>query len=326
MYSNLVSVIIPVYNAEKHILECINSVTSQTYRNLEIIIVNDGSTDNTLEVIKTIRDERIILINQENRGCSSAKNTGINRAQGNYIQYLDADDALSPDKIEKQLIKLENTQNNIAVCKTLFFKETITRPCGEIDTELIRKEGTGLLFLLRLMGSEGVPAMVQPNAYLIPKGIVDQIGNWNVYISPSPDEDGEYFTRALLAAEQVYFTEGINFYRKVPNQKSLSQVHSYQRALNLLKTVDLKFKHIFKVERSMETERLFQLNISQVAYQYGTNYPDIIVESKNILNGNKFKSLKITQPWKFKVIALIIGFENLISLKRFLNQILSNRC
>ena len=318
MHSDLVSVIIPAYNAEKHILECVNSVLEQTYSNLEIIIVNDGSTDSTLKLIKSIQDSRIVLIDQENQGCSSAKNSGLDCATGNFIQYLDADDVLSQDKIESQLRKIGTSQDTIAVCKTVVFHSDINENLGEIDTALIKKEGSGLSFLLRLMGSEGIPGMVQPNAYLLPKEIVVKIGNWNVDISPSPDEDGEYFARALLAANQVCFTEGINYYRKLPNQKSLSQIHSYNRALNLLKTVDLKFKHIFKTERSKLTEKLFQLNISQVAYQYGTDYPDIINESRKILRSNTFKSLKIVKPRKFKLVSLFIGFEKALWLKRYL--------
>lgn len=282
MHYDLVSVIIPAYNAESHILQCVNSVLAQTHTNLEIIIVNDGSKDATLELLKTIHDKRVFLVDQENRGCSSAKNSGLKHATGSYVQYLDADDVLSLDKIESQLFKIYNSRQTIAVCKTLFFYEDIRYPIGEIDTELIQMEGTGLEFLLRLLGSGGKPGMVQPNAYLIPKSIVDRIGEWNEEISPSPDEDGEYFTRALIAADIVVFTQGINYYRKVPNQKSLSQIHTYQRANNLLKTVELKFRHIFNVERSYLTEKLFQLNISQVAYQYGAEYPEIIDEAISI--------------------------------------------
>jgi glycosyltransferase involved in cell wall biosynthesis len=318
MLFDLVSVIIPAYNAEEYILQCVNSVIEQTYFNLEIIIVNDGSTDKTLQLIQTLDDKRIVLINQENRGSSSARNSGIVRAAGEYFQFLDADDVLSPNKIESQLRKMHASQKTIAVCKTLYFNDDIRRPLGEIDTELIQKEGSGLKFLLRLLGSEGKSGMVQPNAYLIPASIVNIIGEWNVDITPTPDDDGEYFTRALLAAEHIVFTGGINYYRKVPNQKSLSHVRSYQLARNLLKTVEMKFDHIFKIERSQLTERLFQLNISQVAYQCGCDYPEIVKESREILRGNSFSSLKVCKPWKFKIISFLIGFENAIWLKKIL--------
>ena len=95
MQSDLVSVIIPVYNAQKYIVECIDSVLTQTHTNLEVIIVNDGSTDHTLHLINHYKDERILIVNQENKGCSNAKNTGLLHSNGAFIQYLDADDILS---------------------------------------------------------------------------------------------------------------------------------------------------------------------------------------------------------------------------------------
>ncbi len=321
MPSSLVSVIIPAYNAEKYILECVNSVLNQTHRNLEIIVINDGSMDKTLDIIRSFHDNRIIFINQDNQGCSSAKNSGLRIASGDFIQYLDADDVLSQDKIEKQLIELENAQNKIAVCKTVFFQDTIAKPCGEIDTELIKKEGTGLCFLLRLLGSEGQPGMVQPNAYLLPKKIVDIIGDWKIEISPSPDEDGEYFARALLAAKQVVFTDGINYYRKNQNQKSLSQIHTPQRALNLLKTVEFKFQYIFELERSKLTERLFQLNISQVAYQYGVEFPLILNDARNSLKGNSFSSLRIDTPFLFARVSRVVGFNFALGIRRLIMKI-----
>jgi glycosyltransferase involved in cell wall biosynthesis len=316
--NQLVSVIIPAYNAEKFISECVYSVLNQTYKNIEVIIINDGSDDRTKYILEKIDDPRLFVINQENKGCSASKNLGLRFSKGDFIQYLDADDFLSLDKIEKQVELLKSNLCSIAICKTVIISDNQDLNGKEIDTEMIQYGGTGKDLLLRLLGSNGNSGMVQPNAYLIPKEIVKVIGNWNVEVSPSTDEDGEYFTRVLLAANQVYYSEGINYYRKIQNQNSLSQVHSYQRALNLLKTVELKFNHIFNLERSKLTEKLFQLNISQVAYQYGSDYPDIIKESRKILLDNTFTTLKILKPWKFKTISFLIGFERTMYLKRLL--------
>ena len=90
----LVSIIIPAYNAEKYIQKCVESVIKQTYRNLEIIIVNDGSNDDTLKKLAQIKtsDERIIVIDQENGGPSAARNAGLKICHGDYIFFLDSDD------------------------------------------------------------------------------------------------------------------------------------------------------------------------------------------------------------------------------------------
>lgn len=102
MNNGLISVIIPAYNTGKYIKRCLKSITNQTYTKLEIIVVNDGSTDNTAsivtEMIKT--DSRIVLINQENAGVTFARNTGINAANGEFIGFVDSDDEIEPEMYE----------------------------------------------------------------------------------------------------------------------------------------------------------------------------------------------------------------------------------
>jgi glycosyltransferase involved in cell wall biosynthesis len=320
MHSELVSVIIPAYNAEKYILECINSVLLQTHKNIEVIVVNDGSTDQTMNLLNKFNDNRLVILNQENKGCSHAKNTGLKRAKGAFIQYLDADDVLSEDKIEIQVKTLQNSENSIAVCKTIIIEENINYFISEVDTEIIKKEGTGIEFLLRLLGSEGTTAMVQPNAYLITKELAAKIGEWNEEISPSPDEDGEYFARALCCADKVIFTNGVNYYRKISNSTSLSKQISFDRANNLLKTVDLKFQHIFELERSKRTQKLYQLNISQVAYQFGMDYPELLNNSLNYLADYMYKKLRVNRPKFFSILSRIFGFKFTILIKKTISK------
>ena len=101
--SNLVSIIIPCYNASSYIKETINSVLTQTFQNFEILLINDGSTDNSSSIIKTIIDDRIHLVEQENQGVSSTRNKGIAMAKGEFIVFLDADDLLHPNFLERRV-------------------------------------------------------------------------------------------------------------------------------------------------------------------------------------------------------------------------------
>ncbi len=107
----LITVVIPTYNRANLIKDAIKTVFSQTYQKFEIIIVDDGSEDNTSEVIKNLTDERIKYIYQKNSGVSSARNNGIKNAKGEYIAFLDSDDLWHPQKLEKQLSVLENNPN-----------------------------------------------------------------------------------------------------------------------------------------------------------------------------------------------------------------------
>ncbi|HCT9601968.1 TPA: glycosyltransferase family 2 protein, partial [Enterococcus faecalis] len=121
----LVSVVIPVYNVEKYVEKCLDSVINQTYQNLEIIIVNDGSTDNSLSVCqkKKLSDSRIKLINKENGGLSSARNAGIECAQGEFICFIDSDDWIELDYIEVLLNGMENTNVDISVIQMIKVKD-----------------------------------------------------------------------------------------------------------------------------------------------------------------------------------------------------------
>lgn len=110
----LVSIIIPVYNGEKFINRCVDSLLSQTYKNFEVILVNDGSTDNSLKIIKEYskKYENIICINQNNQGASIARNNGIKKAKGQYIMFVDIDDYVEKDYVKK----LQKTIKNNDVC------------------------------------------------------------------------------------------------------------------------------------------------------------------------------------------------------------------
>lgn len=107
MDKNLISVIIPVYNYENCVNRCLLSVTNQTYRNIEIIIVNDGSTDSSLSIIKSYNDSRMKVIDSQHWGVSMARNIGIENANGDFIFFIDADDFLEKDALEL-LIKNQN--------------------------------------------------------------------------------------------------------------------------------------------------------------------------------------------------------------------------
>ncbi len=114
----LVSVILPVYNGEKYIAEALNSIVNQSYKNLEILVINDGSTDHTESIIKSIADQRIRLINNiENKGLVFSLNKGIELSSGKYIARMDADDIAMSERIELQLQKFEGNKDLI-ICGT----------------------------------------------------------------------------------------------------------------------------------------------------------------------------------------------------------------
>ena len=119
MMNKLVSIIIPVYNVEKYLAECIESVLKQTYQNIEILLIDDGSPDNSGKICDEYeeKDSRVRVIHKENGGVSSARNVGLEQANGEYITFIDSDDFVSESYIEELYIALENGNSDLAFCK-----------------------------------------------------------------------------------------------------------------------------------------------------------------------------------------------------------------
>jgi len=113
-----VSIIVPAFNAEKYIDKCICSLIVQTYKEIEIVLINDGSTDNTLAKMEAYanEDERILVVNKKNGGVSSARNAGLKVATGYYVQFVDSDDAIEPNMTEVLVFSIEDTGADAAIC------------------------------------------------------------------------------------------------------------------------------------------------------------------------------------------------------------------
>ena len=153
MENQLISIIVPIYNVEKYLKECIESIINQTYKNIEIILVDDGSPDNCGKICDEYsqRDKRIILIHKENGGLSDARNKGIDIAKGDYLTFIDSDDFVNIDYIEKlyNSIKLNNTKlaqcgiskvnENNEIIEKLNYDENYIKTSHEILNELYGK-------------------------------------------------------------------------------------------------------------------------------------------------------------------------------------------
>jgi glycosyltransferase involved in cell wall biosynthesis len=319
----LVSVIIPAYNCESTIFECVSSVLNQTYSNLQVIVINDGSTDNTLSILNLFTDNRLCVISQKNKGASAAKNIGLRMSKGEFIQYLDADDFLSLDKIDSQVRCISSFSNCIAVCSTVAIGRYFSEIIGEIDNDAIRAQGSGIDFLLRLLGSEGRFAMVQPNAYLIPMAVIQKTGDWEIDYYPCPDEDGEYFSRVLLNSVSVIYTPGTNYYRKIKGQMSISQTYSLIRAINQLATTVRKFDNIYKFRSDQIVRDLFLFNVSEIVYQFGSLFPEIIQIARTEIEKQGFTKFRLLTKTKFSRISMFIGIEYTLKIRRIFHNMLN---
>lgn len=313
MEQPLVSIIIPVYNAEKYIEETLKSAIDQTWSNTEIIVVDDGSSDGSLAVVKKHEGDRVKVCTQNNKGASAARNKGLKEAKGKYIQFLDADDILHKDKIAHQVGVLENSPGSLTVGGTLHFFDgddpyKATNDFGKKD------EIVPLRFLLRLYGGvliePGYEGMIQPNAWLTPRELIDKAGPWNEELTL--DDDGEFFCRVILASSKViYSAEAINYYRKFRNGSNLSANSNYKAMKSLLLSTELKYQHLKKLPANPLIDVALAKQYIEIAVRLYPQYKDLYsVAEKRLkelgpidyvprLGGNKIEFIKKKFGWHF---------------------------
>ena len=169
---DLISVIIPAYNVEKYITRCMESLINQTYTNLEIILVDDGSTDNTSQICDKYaqKDDRIKVIHKQNGGQSEARNQALDIATGKYITFLDSDDYLSEDYIEYMYKLLKNNNADISVCGVQIVNfEDKQYKIDETEVKIYNTEEA----LENMLYSEGIEVAVYSKLY--PKQYFDDI-------------------------------------------------------------------------------------------------------------------------------------------------------
>lgn len=243
-----VSVIIPVYNAGTSLHRTMRSVLAQTYAHLEVILVDDGSKDDSYSIAKQYENSNVIVLQQQNAGAAVARNTGLKHATGTLIQFLDAGDMLSVSKIEEQVKALNSSTSTLAVCNYVQFtnEAEINDPIFTDQSSFIYSTDDTQEFLIKLWGGKGSLNFIQTNSWLVPRALIEKAGMWRNY--RCPDDDGEFFARVILASNGIVHTPGVyNYYHIAPggvNQLSKSKNRKYLQ--NSLLTIDLKHQYLLK--------------------------------------------------------------------------------
>ncbi|RYE47757.1 MAG: glycosyltransferase family 2 protein, partial [Sphingobacteriales bacterium] len=195
----LVSVCIPAFNAERYISASLNSVLGQSYPNLEIIVVDDGSTDGTATVLNEYKKiQNICVVHQKNKGQCAAVNEAFRRSNGEYIKFFDADDLLSPDFISNQVSRLEGRKDAIASASWGRFQGNDLESFS-LQKEDVYQDLQPMDWLVKSL--ENGPNMMQCGLWLIPREILAISGLWDERLSLINDFD--FFIRVILASQKV---------------------------------------------------------------------------------------------------------------------------
>ena len=237
--SQLVSILIPAYNAEQWIGETVRSALAQTWPHKEIIIVDDGSTDRTLAVARKFASKEVTVITQENAGASAARNKAFAISQGEHIQWLDADDLLGPEKVAAQMNALARCASKRIVLSTSYGMFIYRSRKASFAPSALWCDLAPAEWLLRRWEQN---LYMQPATWLMSRELTQAAGPWET--SLSLDDDGEYFTRVVLASDGIQFVPGGRvFYRR--GFDSLSYVgRSIKKLESQCRAIELQVQHV----------------------------------------------------------------------------------
>ena len=215
----LVSILIPAYNAQEWIADTIRSAQAQTWPNKEIIIVDDGSKDQTLSVARQFASKSVNVVTQVNQGAAAARNKAFALCQGDHIQWLDADDLLSPDKISKQMDAADRYPGK----RTLFssgWAYFSYRPAkARFVPTLLWQDLSPLEWLLRKWENN---LHMQTATWLTSRELTEAAGMWDSRMLV--DDDGEYFFRAIMRSEGIRFVTDAKVFYRMTGSSSLSHI------------------------------------------------------------------------------------------------------
>lgn len=306
-----VSILIPAYNAEKYIAETLDSALLQTWDNLEVIVVDDGSSDSTLAIAKSYESARVKVISQQNQGASAARNRALRESQGDFIQYLDADDLLASDKIEKQLELLEFDPNSKYIASgewSRFFKHPD-------ESKFVRQDlCIDLLPVDWFVTAWTQNLMVHPAAWLVPRSISDVVGDWNEKISVN--DDGEYFCRAILTSQAVKFCQGAKSYYRSGISGSLSGLKSRKAWESAFLAVKLCTNRILDNENSDRTRLAAACYWQYFIFMAYPQATDLIKYAEKQVIDLGGCHLKPEGGFIFRAIREVLGWKTALGLQK----------
>lgn len=276
----LVSVIIPAYNAEKFLSKTLESVLSQTYKNIEVLVIDDGSQDKTAEIVKSIaqKDSRVILLQQQNIGVAAARNLGINNSTGEFIAPIDADDIWYPQNLEKQVQCLLQADSSVGLVYSWSVDiDDLDRPIGGFKAANITGQIFNTFIAYNFIGNA--------SATMIRRSCIDKIGNYDAQLrlqNAQGCEDWDFYLRIAEHYEFQVVPEFLVGYRKVSNSMSCDYRSMGKSHALVMISVQRRYPHL--------PQYLFKLSSSNL-YMYFAH------------QSNRYQRHDITRFWLTKALS-----------------------
>ena len=268
----LVSILIPAFNAQEWIADTLRSAIAQTWERKEIIVVDDGSTDQTLAIARQFESDFLRVITQKNQGAAAARNLALSLSRGDYLQWLDADDLLAPDKVARQV---EECRSKRILLSSAWGKFLYRHYRAKFVPTALWCDLSPTDFLLRKMGQN---LFMQTATWLVSRELTEAAGPWNTQLLG--DDDGEYFCRVLLQSDGVRFVSEAKVYYRASGVGSLSYIGSDRKREAHWRSMELHIDYLRSLEDSPKVRDacLKYLHNSQI--QFYPESPDIVQQAE----------------------------------------------
>jgi glycosyltransferase involved in cell wall biosynthesis len=311
---SLVSILIPAFNAQEWVADTLRSAVGQTYPRKEIIVVDDGSTDCTLAIARQFESDCVRVVTQKNQGAAASRNRAFSLCRGDYIQWLDADDLLAPDKIARQMAVLEQSQSKRILLSSAWGRFLYRHYRTEFVPTRLWCDLTPTEWLLRKMGEN---LFMQTSTWLVSRELTKAAGPWNTQLLS--DDDGEYFCRVLLASDRVRFVREARVYYRESGFRSLHYIGASDSKVEALwHSMRLHIGYLRSLEES-ERVRVACLKYLQTLLIYFYPERPDIVEQANKLASDLGGRLEVPRlSWKYSWIKAAFGWRPAKRVRLFL--------
>jgi glycosyltransferase involved in cell wall biosynthesis len=269
--SPTVSIIIPCHNAGRWLRETLESALAQTQPDCEILVVDDGSTDDSVAIARTFESRGVRVLTQANAGASAARNAGLAVARGAYVQFLDADDLLSPDKLAHQVPLLQAHADCIVSCAWGRF--TVDPAAVVLDPQRGLWRDLAPVDWLVLAAEKNL--MMATATWLLPRAIVDRIGPWDSRHRANPIDDMDYFDRARAASRRVLFCPQACTYYRSGIAGSLSRIRTDAAWQAISDTLHGAADRLLRLEDSPRTRHAAATLLQRFIYESYPARPDL---------------------------------------------------
>jgi glycosyltransferase involved in cell wall biosynthesis len=299
----LVSILIPAYNSQEWITETLRSAMGQTWDHKEIVIVDDGSTDQTLAIARQFESENVHVFSQKNQGAAAARNKALSISKGEYIQWLDADDLLAPDKIARQMEALDQPPNKAILLSGSWGRFMFRSNRTKFVPTALWCDLSPVEWLVRKMSQN---IYMQTGSWLVSRELSEAAGPWDTRLLG--DDDGEYFCRVLLASVGVRFVSESKVYYRASGAGSLSYIGRSDRKLDA-QWLSMK-AHIGYLRSLEESERSNVACVKFLQNWMVNFYPgrlDIFRQAQQMARSMGGKLEVPPMSWKYQWIKSVFG-------------------